>query len=52
MKPDWSGEPLERHRSEGLEADSVGLGGSDYLIGDQDLACTGLPGNPGGKVHE
>jgi hypothetical protein len=50
VKSDRSSEPLERHRSESLEADSVGLGCRDDLIGDQDLTCTGLPGNRGGKV--
>jgi hypothetical protein len=43
VQPDRSGEPLEPHRSEGLEADPVGLGGGDDLIGDQDLTCFGCP---------
>ena len=49
MKPDRSGEPLEPHRSEGLEAGPDGLGTGDQLIGDQDLTCSGPPGDQGAR---
>jgi hypothetical protein len=42
VKPDRSGEPLESHRSEGLEADSVGLGSGYLRIADATCSATTL----------
>ena len=51
VEGDWSAQPLERDRSNGLKADRLQrVGVSNDLVADEDLPRSGVVGDPGSDV--